>query len=124
VALATSTAWLLASAGKQSRSQYGLGWRLLTAKTRVITARKTPASSAVGHPGGFQTQLNSTLDVRLARNFHLREGTVSGYLDVFSILNLNRNAREADLTSPAFLLRVPLAVETPRTVRLGMSWNF
>jgi len=82
--------------------------------------RATP----VGHPGGFQTQLNSTLDVRLARNFHLREGTVSGYLDVFNILNLNSNTREADLTGPAFLLRVPLAIEAPRTVRLGMSWNF
>ena len=82
--------------------------------------RATP----VGHPGGFQTQLNSTLDVRLARNFHLREGTVSGYLDVFNILNLNSNTREADLTGPAFLLRVPMAVEAPRTVRLGISWNF
>ncbi len=82
--------------------------------------RATP----VGHPGGFQTQLNSTLDVRLAHNFHLRKGTVSGYLDMFNILNLNSNTREADLTGPAFLLRVPLAVEAPRTVRLGISWNF
>ncbi len=82
--------------------------------------RATP----VGHPGGFQTQLNSTLDVRLARDFHLREGTLSGYLDVFNLLNLNSNTREDDLTGPAFLLRVPLAVEAPRTVRLGVAWNF
>ncbi|HYL13578.1 MAG TPA: hypothetical protein VEV41_11110 [Terriglobales bacterium] len=82
--------------------------------------RATP----VGHPGGFQTQLNSTLDVRLARNFRLRRGTLSGCLDVFNLLNLNSNTREADLTAPAFLLRVPLAVETPRTARLGVAWNF
>jgi len=82
--------------------------------------RATP----VGHPGGFQTQLNSTLDVRLARDFRLRRGTFSCYLDVFNILNLNSNTREADLTGPAFVLRVPLAVETPRTARLGVAWNF
>ncbi len=82
--------------------------------------RATP----VGHPSGFQTQLNSTLDARLARDFRLRESTVSGYLDVFNLLNLNSNTREADLTSPAFLLRVPLAVEAPRTIRLGVAWNF
>ncbi len=82
--------------------------------------RATP----VGHPGGFQTQLNSTLDVRLARDFRLRRGVLSGDFDVFNILNLNSNTREADLTGPAFLLRVPLAVEAPRTVRLGVAWNF
>src|SRR5271169_2605116 len=82
--------------------------------------RATP----VGHPGGFQTQLNSTLDVRLARNFHLREGTVSAYLDVFNIMNWNSNTRESDLTGPAFLLRVPLAVEAPRTIRFAVAWNF
>jgi len=82
--------------------------------------RATP----VGHPGGFQTQLNSTLDVRLARDFRLRRGAFSCYLDVFNILNLNSNTREADLTGPAFVLRVPLAVEMPRTARLGVAWNF
>ena len=82
--------------------------------------RATP----VGHPGGFQTQLNSTLDVRLARDFRLRRGVLSGYLDVFNLLNLNSNTREADLTGPAFPLRVPLSVEAPRTVRLGVAWNF
>ena len=82
--------------------------------------RATP----VGHPGGFQTQLNSTVDVRLARDFRLRRGVVSGYLDVFNLLNLNSNTLESDLTGPTFLLRVPLAVEAPRTARLGLAWNF
>jgi hypothetical protein len=82
--------------------------------------RATP----VGHPGGFQTQLNSTVDIRLARDFGLRRGTLSGYLDVFNLLNLNSNTREADLTGPTFLLRVPIAVETPRTARLGVAWKF
>jgi Carboxypeptidase regulatory-like domain len=81
-------------------------------------------ATPVGHPGGFQTQLNATVDARLARDFHLERGTLSGYIDVFNIMNWNSNTREADLTGPAFLLRVPLAVEAPRTVRLGLAWHF
>ena len=82
--------------------------------------RATP----VGHPGGFQTELNSTLDARVAREFELKKGVLSGYVDFFNILNFNSNTQEAALTSPSFLSRVPLAVEAPRTARLGIRWKF
>lgn len=82
--------------------------------------RATP----VGHPGGFQTQLNATIDVRLAREFHLPRGALSGYLDVFNIMNWSSNTRESALTGPAFLLRVPLSVEAPRIARFGLMWRF
>jgi hypothetical protein len=82
--------------------------------------RATP----VGHPGGFQTELNSTLDTRVARDFALKKGVLSAYVDFFNILNFNSNTQEADLTSPNFLSRVPLAVEAPRTARLGIRWKF
>jgi hypothetical protein len=78
----------------------------------------------VGHPGGFQTQLNATLDCRISRDFFLPRGVLSGYLDVFNILNANSNTLESDLSGPAFLTRVPLAVEAPRTARLGVQWRF
>jgi hypothetical protein len=77
-----------------------------------------------GHPGGFQTQFDFTLDARLAREFTLRRHTISGYLDCFNCLNMNRNTLEADLTSPTFQSRVPLAVEAPRVVRIGLEWKF
>ena len=82
--------------------------------------RATP----VGHPGGFQTQLNASIDVRLARDFHVGTGTVSAYCDVFNIMNWSKNTQESALTGPTFLLRVPLAVEAPRTLRLGVVWRF
>ena len=82
--------------------------------------RATP----VGHPGGFQTELNSSLDFRLARDFRVQRGIVSGYLDVFNLLNLNNNTQEMALTGPSFLLRVPVSIEAPRTFRLGISWRF
>jgi hypothetical protein len=82
--------------------------------------RATP----VGHPGGFQTQLNASIDVRVARDFHLGTGTLSAYFDVFNLMNWNSNTQEASLTGPTFLLRVPLSVEPPRTSRLGIMWRF
>ncbi len=77
-----------------------------------------------GHPGGFQTQFNFTLDVRVAREFALRRGRLAGYLDFFNILNMNRNTLEADLTGPTFQSRVPLAIEAPRVALLGLEWKF
>jgi hypothetical protein len=80
-----------------------------------------------GHPGGFQTQFNFTLDVRVAREFVRlggRKGTLAGYLDCFNILNMNRNTLESDLTGPEFQSRVPLAIEAPRLARLGIEWKF
>jgi hypothetical protein len=81
-------------------------------------------ANPVGHPGGFQTELNATLDLRIARAFALRRGVLSGYFDVFNVLNANSNTLESDLSGPAFLTRVPLAVEAPRTARLGVAWSF
>lgn len=78
----------------------------------------------VGHPGGFQTQLNATLDARIARDFTLKQSVLSVYFDVFNILNANSNTLESDLSGPAFLTRVPLAVEAPRTARVGVEWKF
>ena len=78
----------------------------------------------VGHPGGFQTQLNATLDCRISRDFPLPRGVLSAYLDVFNILNANSNTLESDLGGPAFLSRVPLTVEAPRTARVGLQWTF
>lgn len=81
-------------------------------------------ANPVGHPGGFQTQLNATLDVRIARQFTLAHGALSAYLDVFNLLNANSNTLESDLSGPTFLTRVTLAVEAPRTARLGLRWAF
>ena len=82
--------------------------------------RATPT----GNPGGYRTQHNASIDVRLARDFRVQRGTISAYLDVFNLLNWNSNTQEFALTGPAFPLRVPLAVEAPRTIRLGTAWRF
>jgi hypothetical protein len=77
-----------------------------------------------GDFGAFRTQFNSTLDVRLARVFNVKRSKVSLALDIFNLLNSNRNTLESDLTGPNFAKRIPLAIEAPRTLRLGLSWDF
>jgi hypothetical protein len=74
--------------------------------------------------GAFRTQFNSTLDLRVAQTFALRRGNISFDLDVFNLLNLNKNTLEADLTGPTFEKRVPLAIQSPRTFRVGVEWRF
>ena len=74
--------------------------------------------------GAFRTQFNSTLDLRVAKMFSVGRSKISGMLDVFNLLNLNRNTLEADLTNVTFSQRVPLAIQSPRTFRLGVEWKF
>ena len=75
-------------------------------------------------PGGFRTQFNSTTDLRVAKEFQLARGKFSLLVDVFNLLNQNQNLLEDALTGPTFEQRVPLAVQAPRIVRLGLVWSF
>jgi hypothetical protein len=77
-----------------------------------------------GDFGAFRTQFNSTLDLRVARTFGFKRSRFSLDLDVFNLLNLNKNTLESDLTSTDFAKRIPLAIQAPRTFRLGLEWEF
>ncbi len=77
-----------------------------------------------GDFGAFRTEFNSTLDLRVTRAFDTNRSKVSLALDVFNLLNLNKNTLESDLTSPDFAKRIPLAIQAPRTLRFGLAWEF
>jgi hypothetical protein len=81
-------------------------------------------ATARGDFGAFRTQFNSTLDLRVARAFSIKRSKVSLDLDVFNLLNLHKNTLESDLTSPKFANRIPLAIQAPRTIRVGLLWEF
>ena len=81
-------------------------------------------ATARGDLGAFRTQFNSTLDLRIERAFSIKRSNFSVGLDVFNLLNLNRDTMESDLTSPKFAKRIPLAIQAPRTIRLGLGWEF
>jgi hypothetical protein len=75
-------------------------------------------------PGGFRTEFNLTMDLRVAREMQLRRGKMSAYVDVFNLLNMDLKTLEASLTGPTFESRVPLAIQAPRLLRLGLLWRF
>jgi hypothetical protein len=81
-------------------------------------------ATARGDFGAFRTQFNSTLDLHVGRAFGIKQSKVSLSLDVFNFLNLNKSTLESDLTSPKFAERIPLAIQAPRTIRLGLGWEF
>jgi len=85
-----------------------------------LFVRATPRAQ----PGGFRTEFNMTLDLRIARQFSVQRGSLEVYLDFFNLLNLNQNTVEASLTSPSFEMRMPLAIQAPRVARLGVQWRF
>jgi hypothetical protein len=77
-----------------------------------------------GEPGGFRTQYNLTFDQRLSRDFGLGSRRLTVMLDIFNVLNLNKNLREFDVTGSLFARRKPLDVENPRAFRLGAKFTF
>lgn len=79
--------------------------------------RATPRDN---FPEGFRTEFNATLDVRLAKDFDRWTAIV----DLFNLLNFNRNTWEDDLTGPLFASRVPVMTQAPFAVRLGLQWRF
>jgi hypothetical protein len=81
-------------------------------------------ATARGDQGAFRTNLSSTLDLRVARAFSIKHSKLSVDADVFNLLNLSRDTRESDLTGPQFNLRIPLAIQSPRTIRIGLEWQF
>jgi hypothetical protein len=77
-----------------------------------------------GDQGAFRTNFSSTLDLRVARAFGIKRSKLSLDVDVFNLLNLSRDTRESDLTGPEFNKRIPLAIQAPRTIRIGVGWEF
>jgi hypothetical protein len=74
--------------------------------------------------GGKRTAYNLTMDLRLSRTFQLKRGRVDTTLDVFNLFNSAHALREADITSPTHLWRIPLSFQTPRSLQLGLLFGW
>ena len=65
-------------------------------------------------------EYNSTIDVGVQK----RIGRLRLRLDVFNVLDISNNTREAELAGPAFNLRIPLETQAPRVLRVGLACDF
>ena len=77
-----------------------------------------------GQGVGYYLGYNLTFDQRISRDFELRKVRLSVMVDVFNLLNLDKNLREFDLTGRSFAERRPLDLENPRVFRLGVRLSF
>jgi hypothetical protein len=82
------------------------------------------AATPRGSPeGGHRTQYLLDWDLRLSRDIDLRLGRIRIAADIFNVLNCASRLRENDLSGPSFNQRLPLAIQPPRFVRLGVVYQ-
>jgi hypothetical protein len=83
------------------------------------------ATTVRGSPeGGNRAQYAIDWNLRLSRLFALPFGRLAALVDVLNVTNLNQRLQENDLSGPSFNLRLPVAIEPPRFVRLGLRYDF
>ncbi len=74
--------------------------------------------------GGHRTKYNLIVDLRLSRSVALPKGGLRLWADIFNLPNLSHATRERDWSGPDFNRRLPLAIQPPRFLRLGVDYEF
>jgi hypothetical protein len=83
------------------------------------------AATVRGSPeGGNRAQYVLNWNLRIAREFKLPIGRIEMTADILNALNSAQRIQENDLSGPAFNLRLPVAIQSPRFVRIGFQYEF
>jgi hypothetical protein len=83
------------------------------------------AATVRGSPeGGNRAQYLINWNIRFSRRFGLPFGSLGIFADVFSATNAGQKLQEIDLSGPSFNRRLPAAIQTPRSVRIGFRYDF
>ncbi len=88
----------------------------------VLTRQRGPGEP--GSRGGFMTTHNRTIDLRIAREFRIGSGRWRASLDIFNLANSAMSLVQTDVTAPTHLWRIPLAFQTPRSLQLGLRFQW
>ncbi|HEY1203778.1 MAG: TonB-dependent receptor [Bryobacteraceae bacterium] len=79
------------------------------------------ATTVRGSPdGGNRAQYVANWNLRLGREF----GRFAAAIDILNVTNAAQRLQESDLSSPAFILRLPVAIQPPRFARLELRYEF
>ena len=88
----------------------------------ILATRRGPGD---GSPNNSKRgAYNLASDLRLLREFRLSHGRLDATIDVFNVFNMAHQVREADVTSPVHLWRIPLSFQTPRSLQLGLRFSW
>jgi len=83
------------------------------------------ATTVRGSPeGGNRAQYVINWNLRLSRQFGLPVGKFAVSADVLNVTNAGQRLQENDLSGPSFNLRLPVAIQPPRFVRIGFRYEF
>jgi hypothetical protein len=74
--------------------------------------------------GGNRAQYVINWNLRLSRQFRLPVGRFAISADVLNVTNAGQRFQEDDLSGPSFNLRLPVSIQSPRSVRVGFRYEF
>jgi hypothetical protein len=83
------------------------------------------ATTVRGSPeGGNRAQYVMNWNLRVKRDFPLRFGSLAAAADIMNLANAGRSVQESDWSGPSFNMRLPVAIQPPRFVRLELRYDF
>lgn len=83
------------------------------------------ATTLRGSPeGGNRAEHVTNWNLRVRREFQLPWGRLTGTADLLNVTDAGHAIQENDLTGPSFNQRLPVAIQAPRSVRLGFRFEF
>jgi hypothetical protein len=74
--------------------------------------------------GGNRAEHVTNWNLRLQRRFRAPFGSITGTADVMNLTNASHSIQQNDLTGPSFNMRLPVAIQAPRMMRLGFRFEF
>jgi hypothetical protein len=83
----------------------------------VTTVRGSPE-------GGNRAQYVINWNLRISRQFELPIGRLAATTDLLNVTNAGERLQENDISGPSFNLRLPVAIQAPRFVRIGFRYEF
>ncbi len=73
---------------------------------------------------GNRAQHVMNWNLRFSREFELPFGTLEATADIFNVTNAAQSIQEEDIGGTSFNLRLPVAIQPPRFVRIGFRYEF
>jgi len=74
--------------------------------------------------GGNRAEFVMNWNLQLGRLFHLPFGQLITGLDLLNVTNAANRIQESYVSSKAFNKRLPLAIQTPRVLRISLQYQF
>jgi hypothetical protein len=88
----------------------------------ILTMQRGPGEA--GSRPGLMTAHYETIDTRLAKNFRLKRGKLMATVDIFNVGNRAQPLLQTSVTAPTTYWRIPLRFQTPRSVQLGLKYDW